>query len=82
MLGNLFGQFIGGVIWGVGATVASSFMSGGNPEALRDVAKMAVKTYLTATDRVMEAGDEVRRSFESIVAEVETERTTTPELQG
>jgi len=76
------GQFVGGVIWGVGATVASSVMSGGNPEGMRDLAKLAVKTYLTAADRVMEAGDEVRRNFETVVAEVETERTTTPGLQS
>ena len=76
MLGTLFGQFVGGVIWGVGATLAGSVVGEGGPESLRDVTKMAVKTYLTAASRLEAAANEARQNFESMIAEVESEMAT------
>jgi hypothetical protein len=48
----------------------------GNTDQLRDITKLAVKTYLTAADRVTETADEVRQNFEVLVAEVESELAT------
>jgi hypothetical protein len=79
MLAGAFGQFMGGVLWGVGATLASSMMRGqGNSEGLRDITKLAVKTYLTAADRVQEAANDLRGGFEMVVAEAEAERKSQP----
>jgi hypothetical protein len=75
MLGALFGQFVGGVVWGVGATLAASVVRDGSAEGLRDVTKMAVKTYLTAADRFLATADEVRHNVEALIAEVEAERS-------
>lgn len=77
MLGMLFGQFVGGVIWGIGATLASSVVSeGGNTDQLRDITKLGVKTYLTAAGRLQETADEVRQNLDMLVAEVESEIAT------
>lgn len=76
MFGTLFGQFVGGVIWGIGAALASSIVRDGGTEGLRDITKMAVKTYLTAADRIQASADEARQQFESLVAEVEAEIAT------
>jgi hypothetical protein len=76
MLGALFGQFVGGVIWGVGATLAASVMRDGNADGLRDITKIAVKTYLTAADRLQATAEEVRHNVEALIAEVEAERAT------
>jgi hypothetical protein len=76
MFGTLFGQFVGGVLWGVGATLASSVVRDGNTEGLRDITKLAVKTYLTAADRLQTTADEVRQNIDLLVAEVESELAT------
>jgi hypothetical protein len=53
----------------------------GNPDGLRDVTKLAVKTYLTAADRVQDAANELQHNFEAVVAEVEAERHSAPPTQ-
>ncbi len=76
MVGTLFGQFVGGVVWGIGATLASSVVGERGPEGLREVTKLAVKTYLTAANRLEDAASEARQNFESVLAEVESEMAT------
>jgi hypothetical protein len=48
---------------------------------LRDVTKLAVKTYLTTANRLEEATNEARRNFESVVAEVEAEMPTESNIE-
>lgn len=75
MIGGLFGNFIGGVLWGVGASVAGRMLAGGGEDnSLRDFTKGAVKAYLAASERAEELIEEARTGFEVIVAEVERER--------
>lgn len=74
MLGNALGQFLGGVIWAIGANVASNMLHDGSGEGLHGITKMAVKTYLALAEQVQTGIEEARHNFDQIVAEVEAER--------
>jgi hypothetical protein len=73
MLSGLFGQFVGGVVWAIGANTAAKVLRGEDTENVREVTKMAVKTYLTLAGRVQTAAGEIAAGFEQVVAEAEAE---------
>jgi hypothetical protein len=74
-MGNVFGNFIGGVLWGVGASLAGRVVGGAGTEetTFRDVTKGAVKGYLAVADRVQGLIEDTQRGFADVVAEAEQE---------
>lgn len=81
MFGTIVGNFVGGIMWGVGATLVGQVTSGagaeGGEERLRDVTKGAVKAYLVAANRVQEVAEDIRGNFAEIVAEAVAESAST-----
>ena len=77
MFGNIVGNFVGGVLWGVGATLVGQAAGGAGQvdgeQRMRDVAKGAVKAYLLAADRVQEVAEDIRRGVTDVIAEAEAE---------
>ncbi len=81
MLQQMFGSFVGGVLWGLGVTLAASIVRG-EDDGVRSLTKGAVKTYLTAADRLQTTAEEMRATFDSLVAEVETELSAEHPAEG